>query len=93
MFEATAIRAVAEAAGPQLEAMVLLGINCGLCNQDVATLPKSALDLKSAWLDYPRPKTGVPRRCPLWPEPLLRSTARPNFDLNQRIYTTASLYL
>ena len=68
MFEATAIRAIAEAAGPQLEAMVLLGINCGLGNQDVATLPKSALDLKSAWLDYPRPKTGVPRRCPLWPE-------------------------
>jgi integrase len=31
-------------------------------------LPLSALDLEDGWLDYPRAKTGVPRRCPLWPE-------------------------
>jgi integrase len=24
--------------------------------------------LDTGWLDYPRPKTGVSRRCPLWPE-------------------------
>ena len=31
-------------------------------------LTLSALDLDDGILDYPRPKTGLPRRCPLWPE-------------------------
>lgn len=52
----------------QLEAMILLGINCGFGNADCGTLPISALDLDGAVIDFPRPKTGVPRRCPLWPE-------------------------
>jgi integrase len=51
-----------------LEAMLLLGINAGLGNSDVGNLSLSALDLENGWLDYPRPKTGIPRRCPLWPE-------------------------
>jgi len=68
MFEAEEIRAMIDAAGVQLRAMILLGINCGFGNSDVANLPKQALDLKGGWIDYPRPKTGVPRRCPLWPE-------------------------
>jgi integrase len=53
---------------PQLKAMILLGINCGFGNHDCATLPLSAVDLEAGWLNYPRPKTGIPRRCPLWPE-------------------------
>jgi integrase len=48
--------------------MVLLGINCGFGNADVGLLPLAALDLDGGWVDYPRPKTGLPRRCPLWPE-------------------------
>jgi integrase len=56
------------ARGPALEAMILLGINCGFGNADCGTLPLSALDLDGGWVDYPRPKTGIPRRCPLWPE-------------------------
>jgi integrase len=55
-------------AGPQLKAMILLGINCGFGNADVGLLPLSALDLDGGWADYPRPKTGINRRCPLWPE-------------------------
>ena len=26
------------------------------------------MDLTHGWIDFPRPKTGIPRRCPLWPE-------------------------
>jgi integrase len=48
--------------------MILLGINCGLGNNDCALLPQSALDLKHGWLDYPRPKTAINRRGKLWPE-------------------------
>lgn len=53
---------------PQLRAMVLLGLNCGFGNYDAATLPVRAVDLPAGWVDYPRPKTGIARRCPLWPE-------------------------
>ena len=48
--------------------MILLGVNCGFGNHDCGTLPLSALDLKGGWINYPRPKTAIERRCPLWPE-------------------------
>lgn len=56
------------APNPVLKAMVLLGINCGFGNTDVANLPQAALDLDGGWCEFPRPKTEVRRRCPLWPE-------------------------
>jgi integrase len=68
MLEAETIRAAIEAAGPQLRAMVLLGVNCGLGNADVGRLEWRHVDLAAGWLDYPRPKTGVRRRGKLWPE-------------------------
>jgi integrase len=48
--------------------MLLLGVNCGLGNHDCALLPLSALDLDDGWLNFPRPKSGISRRAPLWPE-------------------------
>jgi integrase len=68
MFEADEIRRMIEAAGPQLRAMILLGVNCGFGNSDVGNLPVSALDMERGWIHFPRPKTGIPRHCPLWPE-------------------------
>jgi integrase len=68
MLEAADLRRVLGKAGVPLKAMILLGLNCGFGNADVASLPMKALDLKAGWVDYPRPKTGLPRRCPLWPE-------------------------
>jgi integrase len=56
---------------PALRAMVLLGVNAGFGNNDVATLPLSALDLNGGWVNFPRPKTGIERRCPLWVETIL----------------------
>jgi plasmid maintenance system antidote protein VapI len=52
----------------RVQAMIMLGVNCGFGTADVGTLPKSAIDLKSGWVNYPRPKTEMDRRCPLWSE-------------------------
>jgi integrase len=81
MFETDEIRALTQGVlvvgedGPKLvqpstslKAMILLGVNCGFGNADCGTLPLSALDLDGGWVNYPRPKTGITRRCPLWPE-------------------------
>lgn len=68
MFEAAEIRTLLDAADVQLRAMILLGVNAGLGAADLARMKKSHVDLKTAWLDYPRPKTGIDRRAPLWPE-------------------------
>ncbi|MCE9553114.1 MAG: tyrosine-type recombinase/integrase [Planctomycetes bacterium] len=68
MFEAAELKRLIDGAGVPLKAMLLLGINCGLGNHDCGMLPLKAVDLKGAWLAYPRPKTGINRRCPLWPE-------------------------
>jgi integrase len=68
MFEPHELRAALDVAGDNMRAMMLLGINCGLGNNDVALLRPAHLDLDRGWLNYPRPKTGIDRRCPLWPE-------------------------
>jgi integrase len=68
LFTAEEIRRLIGTAGLAMKAMILLGINAGLGNQDCGTLPLSAVNLDRGWLDFPRPKTGLPRRCALWPE-------------------------
>ena len=68
MFEARHLRRLLKASDQPLKAMILLGLNCGFGNTDCGTLPLSALDLNGGWIEYPRPKTAVARRCPLWPE-------------------------
>lgn len=66
MFEAEEVRAILDAARPVLRTMVLLGLNCGFGNSDVAKLPAAAIS--GEWVNFPRPKTGIIRRIPLWPE-------------------------
>ncbi len=68
MLEADELRRVLAAATQPLQSMILLGINGGFGNSDVATLPRSAVDLSAGVIDFPRPKTAVARRVPLWPE-------------------------
>jgi integrase len=68
LFTAEEVRGLIDGAGQPLKAMILLGINCGFGNTDCGTLPLSAVDLERGVINYPRPKTGIPRRCPLWPE-------------------------
>jgi integrase len=70
----------------QLRAMVMLGLNAAFGNHDCATLPLSAIDLDKAMIDYPRPKSGIARRCPLWKETVealraaIEEPPRPNTD-------------
>jgi integrase len=68
MLEADQVRKLLDSSDGQLRAMILLAVNAGFGNGDCATLPLSALNLKPGWVDFPRPKTGISRRCPLWPE-------------------------
>ncbi len=68
MLEAAELRQVIDAAPVPLKAMILLGVNCGFGNTDVASLPRRAVDLKHGWVDFPRGKTGIGRRCLFWPE-------------------------
>jgi integrase len=68
LFSAEEARALIEKAGTPLRAMILLALNAGFGNSDVATLPLSALDLDKGWVEFPRPKTGIERRAKLWAE-------------------------
>ncbi len=71
LFMAKDIRQLIDRASVPMRAMILLGINAGFGNSDCGTLPMSAVDLDKKIIDYPRPKTGIPRRCVLWPETAL----------------------
>ena len=68
MFEAADLRKLIDSADVTTKAMVTLAANGALGNTDLALLPTKALDLEAAWLVYPRSKTAVNRRIPLWPE-------------------------
>ncbi len=68
LFTADEIRKMIEAGGQPLKTMFLLGINAAFSNSDLANLPLDAI--KDGWLIFARVKTGIPRRCPLWPETL-----------------------
>jgi integrase len=68
MFEADEVRRIIAKAKQPLKAMILLGINIGFGNADCSYLPLSALDLDGGWVNFHRVKTGIDRRCPLWPE-------------------------
>ena len=66
MFEAEEIRTLLSAAPQPLRSMILLGINCAFGPRDIIQLPFKAIDLDGGWHNFARPKTHVPRRCPLW---------------------------
>ena len=87
VFDENEIQVMLIHASTNLRAMILLGINCGFGNHDCGSLPISAIDLDNGWIHYPRPKTGIDRRCPLWEETVLALQAviekRPSILLNE----------
>ena len=68
MLEASELRQLLKAASIPLKAIILLGINCGFGNTDISSLPLHALDFDDGVVRFPRPKTGIERKCFLWPE-------------------------
>jgi integrase len=93
MFSPAGLHAMLEKATKPMKAMILLGINCGFGNTDVALLPFSAV--KDGWVNYPRPKTGIARRIPLWPETVqaiqdaIANRPKGKKDLADRIFVTS----
>ena len=45
-------------ASPHLTAFILLAVNTGIGNTDIALMEHKHIDLDGGWLDYPRGKTG-----------------------------------
>ncbi len=68
MFSPDEIEAIRAHADPVMDALILLALNGGFGNTDLASLPLTAIDFENAIIDFPRPKNGVGRRVPLWAE-------------------------
>lgn len=68
MFTADQVRILIDESGIQMRSMVLLAINCGFQNSDIETIGLSVVTraIDTGWIEYPRQKTEVDRRCPLW---------------------------
>lgn len=75
LFTPAEIAALLDKADVTQVAQVLLAINGGFGNSDLSDLRVRVLDLAGGWIDYRRGKTGVKRRCPLWPETIAAVTA------------------
>lgn len=69
-FEAEEIRQLLDKARQPLKSMILLAINCGYGNGDIAQLNVGRIDFENNWITFPRPKNGNYRRCKLWAETL-----------------------
>lgn len=68
LFSPEEIWRLLDHAGPQMRAMILLGLNCAYGPTDLARLGKS--DIAGGIATLARSKTGQQRRCPIWPETL-----------------------
>jgi len=66
IFDAATINTALEAAWPAMKAFILLGINCGFYSKDINDLKNSYVD--GEFIQFAREKTGIDRRCWLWPE-------------------------
>lgn len=68
IFSPDEIKQLIGSAEPQMQAMILLGLNCGFGCTDCAELQWNHLDLEVGRVNFPRTKTGVGRNLPLWNE-------------------------
>lgn len=89
MYESSELRLMLDNAEQPLKTFILLGLNCAYGPTDIGRLPRAALDLDAAWVQYARSKTGIERRAPLWLETIqgLRETVE---DTGELAFRTAS---
>lgn len=66
VFSVDELRTIYHAADPQMKAFILLALNGGFGNGDIGQI--EAKHLQSGWIVFPRPKTLVDRRFPMWKE-------------------------
>jgi integrase len=66
LFTPAQVKALLKHAGPQMRAMILLGLNGGFGSTDCANLRREHID--GDVIRYKRPKTNIARTVPLWPE-------------------------
>jgi integrase len=89
LWTAAEIRALLKVADSNLRAMILLGINCAFGQTDCSELRWGSFNLECHW--FARPKTGIERRCPLWPETIaaimVRDRWQPDIDPS-RVFLT-----
>jgi len=80
LHTAADIKAILDKASDAVKAMILLAINGGFGQTDIATLPRKAVDMEKGIIDFDRNKTGIHRIVPLWSETVeaLKSYKRPN---------------
>lgn len=64
MFTADQITAMLQKADPVMKVVILLGINVAYGPHDCIALTPD--HIQDGFANFPRPKTGVDRRCPLW---------------------------
>jgi len=94
MFTPQQIHALLKTASPNMKAMLLLGVQAGIGNTDLALAPIDAADLETGWLNLPRAKTAIPRRIPLWAETVaaicdvLRHRPTPKHNCEHLLFVT-----
>jgi integrase len=64
LYSAEEVRTLVAHAHDTFRWLLLLGINCGFGPRDCELFPGH----EGEWHNFPRPKTGIERRCWLWPE-------------------------
>ncbi len=70
-FTPKQIHLLIKSSSKQLQAMILLGLNCGFGSTDCANLKWEHIDFNSSRIKMPRQKTGISRDLPLWKETLM----------------------
>lgn len=68
IFTAKEIRSMLDQANPMMRAAIMLGINGGYTQSELAKLVIPEVDLEDALVDHLRPKTKIVRTVPLLPE-------------------------
>ncbi len=89
-FTPKEIAALLGHADDQQRAQILLALNGGFGNSDLSKLRERVIDLDKGWIDYRRGKTGVKRRCPLWPETIAAvRTTLPLSKITGNVFSTS----